>query len=52
MEEFERGYLMDLLAEHKGNVSHAARAAGKDRRTLQRLLRKYSIERMVFHAAG
>jgi DNA-binding NtrC family response regulator len=52
MEEFERGYLMSLLAEHHGNVSHAARAAGKDRRTLQRLLRKHAIPRMVFAAAG
>jgi two-component system response regulator AtoC len=48
MDEFERGYVMELLAEHQGNVSHAARAAGKDRRTFQRLMRKHSIERSAF----
>lgn len=48
IEEFERGYLVSLLSEHRGNVTHAARAAGKDRRTFQRLLRKYDLERHAF----
>jgi DNA-binding NtrC family response regulator len=48
MEEFERGYLSSLLAEHHGNVSHAARAASLDRRTFQRLLKKHAIERVSF----
>jgi two-component system response regulator AtoC len=48
MGDFERGYLVNLLAEHQGNVSRSARAAGKDRRTFQRLLRKYHIERLAF----
>jgi ActR/RegA family two-component response regulator len=39
---------VNLLAEHQGNVSRSARAAGKDRRTFQRLLRKYHIERLAF----
>ena len=52
MGRFERGYLLGLLAEHHGNVSHAALAAGKDRRTLQRLLRKHSIERMMFQGGS
>ena len=43
--EFERGYVSNLLAAHKGNISQAAKAAGKDRRTLQRLVRKYSLNR-------
>jgi DNA-binding NtrC family response regulator len=46
--DFERGYLSKLLAEHNGNISQAARAAGKDRRTLQRLVRKYSLKRESF----
>jgi len=48
MAEFERGYLSKLLAEHRGNVSHAAQAAGRDRRTFQRLLRKHRIDRAAF----
>jgi DNA-binding NtrC family response regulator len=50
MGEFESNYLATLLATHRGNVSHAARAAGKDRRTLQRLLRKYNLDRHSFHS--
>ena len=47
MGEFERAYLLDLLVEHGGNVSHAAHAAGRDRRTFQRLLRKHRIDRSL-----
>ena len=46
--EFERGYVINLLAVHKGNISQAAKAAGKDRRTLQRLVRKYSLDREFY----
>jgi DNA-binding NtrC family response regulator len=52
MVEFERSYLRGLLVEHHGNLSQAAKASGKDRRTLQRLLRKHSIERVSFQTAG
>jgi DNA-binding NtrC family response regulator len=45
---FELAYLMKLMATHHGNVSHAAKAAGKVRRTLQRLLRRYNIDRGCF----
>ncbi len=41
VETFERAYLGRLMLEHAGNVSHAARAAGKDRRDLGKLLKKY-----------
>jgi DNA-binding NtrC family response regulator len=46
--EFERRYVADLLAEHQGNITQAAKAAGKDRRTLQRLVRKYALNRNSF----
>src|SRR6266550_38633 len=46
--EFERTYVADLLARHQGNITQAAKAAGKDRRTLQRLVRKYSLDRASF----
>jgi DNA-binding NtrC family response regulator len=46
--EFERSYVADLLARHQGNITQAAKAAGKDRRTLQRLVKKYSLDRAAF----
>jgi DNA-binding NtrC family response regulator len=49
---FERTYLVNLLTEHKGNLSHAAIAAGKQRRSLQRLVRKYGLERAAFASAS
>lgn len=50
--QFERAYLIHLLSAHKGNVTHAAKAAGKERRTLQRLLHKYGLERQAFRNLG
>ena len=48
VEQFERTYLINLLTKHQGNVSQAAKAAGKERRSFQRLLRKYEIDREIF----
>jgi DNA-binding NtrC family response regulator len=45
---FERRYLATLLAQHQGNVTHAAKAAGKERRSFQRLLRKHNLNRYSF----
>ena len=45
---FELSYLTNLLASHHGNITHAAMAAGKQRSTLQRLLRKYSLNPKPF----
>jgi two-component system response regulator GlrR len=42
--EFERRYLTELLAKHGGNISQAARAARKDRRSFWALLKKYHID--------
>jgi two-component system response regulator GlrR len=40
---FERIYLAGLPAAHQGNVTRAAKAAGKERRSLQRLLSKHRL---------
>ena len=43
--EFEKQYLMWLMAETNGNITRAAKQAGKERRALGKLLRKHGIER-------
>ncbi|HXH95480.1 MAG TPA: sigma-54 dependent transcriptional regulator [Thermoanaerobaculia bacterium] len=45
LEIFERAYVRDMLAKHDGNVSRAARAAGKERRAFGRLVKKYNLAR-------
>jgi two-component system, NtrC family, response regulator GlrR len=42
--DFERRYLTELLAAHGGNISQAAHAAHKDRRSFWGLLKKYHID--------
>jgi transcriptional regulator with GAF, ATPase, and Fis domain len=51
IEEFERTYLIELLATHQGNISKAARAAKKERRAFQRLLHKHGLDRRTFCVA-
>jgi two-component system, NtrC family, response regulator GlrR len=48
---FERAYLSDLLSRCTGNISHAARIAGKERRSFQRLLRKHNLTGTDFRSA-
>ena len=48
IEEFERAYLRELLSAHQGNITKAARAAKKERRSFQRLLHKYCLDRRTF----
>jgi two-component system, NtrC family, response regulator HydG len=43
MNALEGSYLRDLLARHEGNVSAAAKAAGIDRKTFHRLIKKYAL---------
>ncbi len=52
LERFERRYFSALLAEHGGNVSHAARAAGIYRQNLQKKLRQLEIDPRSFRAAA
>jgi two-component system, NtrC family, response regulator GlrR len=51
LQAFERNHLIRLMRESAGNVSHAARLAGKERRALGKLLKKYCIEPAVFRGA-
>ena len=44
IETFEHRFLLRLMSEQAGNVSRAARAVGKDRRDLGKLLKKYGID--------
>jgi len=43
VKEFERKYLKETLAVSGGNVTRAAKAAGTDRRSFIRLLRKHKL---------
>lgn len=43
IDTFERIYLRNLLTESQGNVTKAARLAGKERRALGKLLKKHQI---------
>jgi DNA-binding NtrC family response regulator len=48
---FERRYLTDLITQYRGNVTHAARTAGKDRRELGKLLKKHGLDPRAFRAS-
>jgi two-component system response regulator GlrR len=47
---FDRRYLTDLLRRTSGNVTQAARLAGKERRTFGRLLKKHHLVGAQFRA--
>jgi len=46
--QFERTYMASLLASTNGNLSRAARLAGKDRSDVGRLVRKHGLDRGQF----
>jgi DNA-binding NtrC family response regulator len=50
--EFERRFVRRALSESAGNVSLAARRAGKERRSFGRLLKKHGIDRVDFGSAS
>jgi transcriptional regulator with GAF, ATPase, and Fis domain len=45
IEDFERRYVHDLLCEAHGNLSLAARMAGKERSRFGKLVKKYGLQR-------
>jgi DNA-binding NtrC family response regulator len=48
MQSFEREYLERLMHAAAGNVTHAARLAGKERRSIGKLLKKHGLSRAAF----
>jgi two-component system, NtrC family, response regulator GlrR len=48
--EFDRRFLISLMRAARGNVSEAARTAGKERRDFGKLLRKYDIQPGAFRS--
>jgi DNA-binding NtrC family response regulator len=52
LDQFERVYVSRTLAQTAGNVSEAARRAGKERRAFGKLLKKYSIDKRMFLAGS
>lgn len=46
--EFEQQYLSSALGRANGNISEAARLAGKERRTFTRLLEKYNLSSALY----
>ncbi len=41
--KFEEDFVRKMLEKHRGNVTHAAREAGKERRSFGRLAKKYGL---------
>lgn len=52
IDEFERAYIEEVLAETGGNVSAAARLAGAERRAFTRIMAKHQIHRDRFHGGS
>lgn len=46
--EFEQCYLSEALAQAQGNVTKAAKLAGKERRAFGKLLKKYGMARHLY----
>ena len=42
---FERNYVEEMLRRAAGNVTRAARLAGKDRRVFGRLMKRHNVQR-------
>jgi len=43
VETFERNFLLDLLKRNDGHMSRAAREAGVDRKTIERMVKKHGL---------
>jgi DNA-binding NtrC family response regulator len=52
LDRFERDYLEHIMRRSGGNVTHAAQLAGKERRSLGKLLKKHGVDRSMFTATN
>jgi DNA-binding NtrC family response regulator len=43
IEAFERQYVQEMIQKHNGNVTQAAREAGKERRSFGKMMKKYGL---------
>lgn len=43
VEQFEKEYIYNILRQYNGNITQAAKAAGKDRRAFGRLVKKHQL---------
>ena len=50
--QFETTYIQSLLTAYRGNITRAAQAAQKERRTFWELVRKYNIDVERYKTAG
>jgi DNA-binding NtrC family response regulator len=50
IEEIERNYLKDILADNKGKINESAQAAGISSRQLNKLMNRYGIRKEDFKA--
>jgi transcriptional regulator with GAF, ATPase, and Fis domain len=48
LEAFDRQYLADVLTRTRGNVTRAAKMAGKERRALGKLIKRYAIQASAY----
>lgn len=48
VQSFERKWLLQMLSTYRGNVTHAARASGKNRRAFWALLQKHQLSAAPF----
>ncbi|WP_457580077.1 sigma-54 interaction domain-containing protein [Ensifer canadensis] len=52
LEAFDTAYVQQLLSQTHGNVTLAARLAGKERRAFGKLIKKYAIECSAFRSVS
>ena len=48
LEAFDRQYIAEVLARTRGNVTRAARLAGKERRALGKMIKRYAIQTSAY----